>query len=464
MAAPTTQKAYKAIRNVLAGLDAEGAAPITAKIPFSRHIDRRVIAAQILARLIAQLGHVYRQHHLTWLTVKLLAHLCKHHTEEPLRANDLPTAPIAEALIAKPSLIGGRAGFDHILRHFTATRPNILTERAKAPVTPRRVIWRDPPYTLTEVTHPRHLREDGFALRHCTANVYDLALLGAVDRVRPATTSESLFALGYWRAIENGHLRILTLMENDQPRVTIQYSCGSWNITNIQALEPISGRSRLLPPLCRALHAFRGTTRVVDIFDLPLPNDGMSILTTEGTYLPATQDNFAQALVAHIVPDKHTPLSTLEWLTQQPKAALILSYLPQKLLNCITDVRGTLALHLSTIRLPKLRSIGGHFNAGRASAVDLPRLETIGASNLCRHATTINQPRLTTIAGNNICSSAQFIDQTRLTSIGGVNAFLDTATVSQPALRHVGRHTDDPHVTGRHVVIRPTQHLHSIAT
>jgi hypothetical protein len=73
-------------------------------------------------------------------------------------------------------------------------------------------------------------------------------------------------------------------MEGDAPRVTLQYSCVSGSITDLQALKPLSIHDRLLPPLCRALHHLRATDTLVAIRGLPESDDPYVCLTIDGSY------------------------------------------------------------------------------------------------------------------------------------------------------------------------------------
>jgi len=409
-------RAAKVILRVTSGFDATSARRITTNVPFPSDPHARHQAAITLTHLARALDPQQREEHLSWLTAKLLAYLAKQQVYE----KDVPpyhvAIAIAGALNAQPHLLGSRAGISTILKRHADSQPNILTERANKPVLPRRTLWQDGPFTLAEATHPRHVREDGLTLHHCSANQYDYALLDSLSR--RATPREALFALSYWRCIELGVIRFLTLLEDGAPRVTIEYHRRTWNISQIRAREPLTCRDPLLHPLSHALHCFRSTTPVIQIHGLPSPPDPHHILTIDGIYAPITEANLGRALAGHIRPTPHYAPSYVQLLTQAPNITIDLNLTYARQRNAITSVRGSLTDRIRTLDLPYLRHVGGHFHAGSARTVNCPSLETVGGSNICRTANTIRQPNLRSIAGSNICPVARHLEQPQLSRIG----------------------------------------------
>jgi hypothetical protein len=423
--------ARKAITNVLAGRTADGAAPLGTAIPFPRNEDMQFKAAIKLAQLIIHLGAIADDKALTQLTTKLLAHMAKQGYLD--LGAQYPLTDLVKALRENPKLIGSRAGFARILAQQRVALTNILTAPAAAPVTPRRVLWQDPPFALTEVTHPRHLREDGLALRHCTANLYDLDLIAGLER--PPTPREKLFALSYWRDIEGGRLRMLTLMEEGEPRLTIEYNTALQRITHIQGRRRLEHDSPLLQPLCRALTHFRRATPVRGISGLPKPSLPNTVLTAEGIFAPASMATVRTALTACVAPGRRCSLPELKALARMSHIALLVTWLDERHLARLTDVAGSLHTDQPFVLFPRLRRVGGDLFCVSGVSVECPRLENIGGSNVCRKAEVIHQPALRAIGRHNLCSSALRIHQPALEAVSGLNNYPDDAEVVQPALR-----------------------------
>jgi hypothetical protein len=434
----TLPLAFQAIRHVLGGRDAYGIDPIHSRVPFPA-TDRRnqTRAAILLTDLVSRLGAAYHPRHLTWLTVKLLAHLAKSHIPDTVIAGDDDVPIIANALKDKPSLIGSNVGFALLVEAHAPTRNCVLTAAANRPVTPRRILWEEPPFSLAEMTHPRHLREDGLALHHCTASLYDRDLLKSLPR--PPTPREALFALVYWRKIQSGRFRFLTLMEGDAPRVTLQYSCLSDSITDLQALKPLSIHDRLVPPLCRALHHLRETDTLVAIRGLPESDDPYVCLTIDGSYENVTADNAHRVLDGSITVRGNVTFPELKLFCAIPNIMLGLEHVPIHLLRRITRVAGSVQYGRSNLRLDQLRHVGGHIYAPHAPDVNLPSLIAIGGSNYCDRAETVIQPQLVSILGSNFCDSAALIHQPALRMVGRSNVLSPDARVCQTNLQAGGR-------------------------
>ncbi|WP_072387122.1 hypothetical protein [Hyphomicrobium sp. CS1BSMeth3] len=421
----------RAIGNVLEGRNAEGTATINTRVPYPRAQARsKVRAAFILTELVSRLEATYQPHHLTWLTVKFLAHLAKSYTHSLALRAEYPTKCIAEALQARPELIGSRIGFATLLDRHYANRPTALTEAAKRPLSPRRVLWRDAAFSLTEMTHPRHLREDGFALHHCTGAHMNPEILAKLERA--PTPREAPFALDYWQGIQSGRVRMLTLMENNHPRVTIQYICASHNINQAQALEPLTQDSRLLAPLCRALAHFRAADRLINISALPPARNPRACLTIDGTYENPTPTNLHRILAGHIDVPPDISWPELQFLCRIPHVTLNLTRAPSQHINRITEVAGHIAMRNHTARLVRLRHVTGHLRCSKARTISTPNLITIGGSNYCDSALTVLQPRLATIGASNYCDSVQLIHQPALTSVGKTNIVASGAQPLHP--------------------------------
>jgi hypothetical protein len=430
----TPKMAFQAIQNVLGGRDAFGVDLIYTRVPFPRAERRnQAHAAYFLADLVSHLGAAYHPRHLTWLTIKLLAHLAKSRNGDILIADNCHIAAIANALKKKPRLLGSKVGFTSLVETTRARQRCILTDAASRPVTPRRILWEEPPFSLAEMTHPRHLREDGMALRHCTASQYDRNVLNSLSR-RP-TPREALFALAYWQQIQSGKARFLTLIEGDAPRVTMHYSCISDSIMNLQALTPLSVHDRLLPPLCRALHHFREGDALVAIRGLPPSDDFYTCLTIDGTYERVSSDNAHRVLAGTIVAPGTIAFPELKFLCSIPNITLGLEHVPSHLLRRITRIAGTVLFGRSNLRLDQLRHVGGHVCAAHVTDLNMPSLITIGGSNYCDRAQTVVQPQLVSILGSNFCDRATLVHQPALRMVGRSNVLAADARVCQPNLQ-----------------------------
>ncbi|MGD9805409.1 MAG: hypothetical protein AB7E81_11705 [Hyphomicrobiaceae bacterium] len=430
----TPQLAFQAIQNVLGGRDAYGVAAIDTRVPFPSADQRnKSHAAYFLADLVSRLGTAYDPRHLTWLTIKLLAYLAKSRTRDSWIAGDRHVAVIARALKERPRLLGSNVGFTSLVEAGMARHRSVLTEPASRPVTPRCILWQEPPFSFAETTHPYHLREDGLALRHCAGSLYDRDLLNSLPH-RP-TPREAPFALVYWRKIQSGQARFLTLMEDGAPRITMQYSCMSGNITELQALSPLSVHDRLLPPLCRALHRLRETDTLMTVRGLPPSDDPYTCLTIDGSYERVTADNRHRVLAGTITAPATVTFPELKFLCSVPNIMLGLQHAPIHLLRRITRIAGTVLHGRGNLRLDQLRHVGGHVCAGHVADVSMPSLITIGGSNYCDRAQTVVQPQLVSIMGSNFCDRATLIHQPALRMVGHSNVLAVSARICQPSLR-----------------------------
>jgi hypothetical protein len=439
----TPERALYAIQNVLSGHDAFGTANIQTRIPFPSALRRNhVRAAIILANIIEQLGAVYHPQHLTWLASKLLAHLAKTRQSYPLVGADYPIGVIANALKERPQLLGSKVGFAALVASGLAKHRCALSEAANKPVTPRRVLWEESPFSLTEMTHPCHLREDGLALRHCTGTRYDHDMLRSLER--SPTPREALFALAYWQKIKSGTSRFFTLMEGETPRVTLQYGCMSKNITHLQARSPLTTGDRLLPPLCRALQHLRMTGDLVGVRGLPYSNHPRACLTMEGTYEILSEGNAHRIFSGFIAASTTITFSEPQFLCSVPNIRLNLEQVPVRLLKRVTRIEGTLVFGQQPVRLDRLAYVGGHVSVPRAPMVVMPSLVTIGGSNFCDHTKAIHQPQLVHIGGSNFCDYATLIHQPALRHIGRCNVLSPYAEICQPNLPATPSHPAPP--------------------
>jgi hypothetical protein len=436
----TPQLAFQAIQNVLSGHDAYGVDPIHTRVPFpSAEPRNQAHAAYFLADLVSRLDAAYDPRHLTWLTIKLLAYLAKGRSRDSWIAGDRHVAVIAKALKEKPRLLGSNVGFASLVEAKMARHRSVLTEPASRPVTPRCILWQEPPFSLAETTHPHHLREDGLALRHCAGSLYDRDLLNSLPH-RP-TPREAPFALAYWQRIQSGQVRFLTLMEDGAPRITMQYSCMSGNIVELQALSPLSVHDRLLPPLCRALHHLRETDTLLTIRGLPPSDDPYTCLTIDGSYERVTADNRHRVFAGTITAPTTVTLPELKFLCSVSNIMLGLQHVPIHLLRRITRIAGNVLFGRNSLRLDQLRHVGGHVHAARAPEVNLPSLITIGGSNYCDRAQTVLQPHLVSILGSNFCDHASLVHQPALRMVGRSNVLAAGARICQPNLRANSRET-----------------------
>jgi len=407
--------ASDAVWNILDGRTADGSAPLGVTVPFKHSTHMKGIATMMLMRLLERIGPLGPED-LTALTVKFLSHAGKagYSTRKLLY---YPVDQIVDALRAKPELLKSRVGFASLVREQNRVRGHYLSKVASTPISPRRVLWSEPPFSLCEATHPYHLRQDGLTLQHCTASLTDWDLLQSLER--PATRREHLFALKYWREIEAGNIRILTLMEDEKPSVTIEYAIAAKRITQMQALNPLLHDDRVLAPLCKALHTFGQTVPIYSINDLPVPIDRVAVLTIDGDYVPYHEVHLSRILCASIDVLPGCSRRQLSQLASSRHITLNLTRAPKALRNRLEVVAGSVELDDDVVELAHLKSVGGDFICRQARKVSCPQLRTIGASNICLSARSIDQPSLVAIGGNNYCPRAQSINQASLRTVGG---------------------------------------------
>lgn len=423
--------AYSAVGNVLSGLTADGAAQFPRAVPFPRSPVMVGLSFEFLAQILAGLEPL-ESDELTLLTAKFLAYVGKSGmtSREFLRWSSADA--IIRALQADRSLIRSRAGIATILKHYHKRCANSLSALAAAPITPRRTLWAAPPFSLREATHPHHLRVDGLTLHHCTARLTDWDLLSGLER--PPAPREALFALKYWREIEAGVIRILTLMENDTPLVTIEYAIVSRRISHMQALRPISVDDDFFPHLCRALHHFCKTTPVSRINYLPKPFGEDTILTTDGRFVSPSEQTLRNALPSTFRVSPASNRRLFDWATTLPHITLDLTRAPEGFRRRLRETNGSVAFDNDEVSVPHLRSVGGDFICTRANRVSCPELRTIGVSNRCISAESVYQPRLFSIGAHNKCGRARAINQASLRFVGGDNECGAALTLIQHCL------------------------------
>jgi len=184
---------------------------------------------------------------------KLFGHLNRAGIQTADAIHDFtPHALSAITYIARnPDLADAPVNFAGILKRSThETEPEL---RLPPDTPPRPVIWRHPDgvHTITEITHPCHLMEEGHFLRHCISRHYNELLLKdtGLDRGTPAGAT----CLTYWLAIENNQTRLFSLCANGTPRVSINYQIKSRSLAEFGARTSLHGDEPFFPALIDAI-------------------------------------------------------------------------------------------------------------------------------------------------------------------------------------------------------------------
>lgn len=267
-------RAHNAIANILDGRTADGTQELEQTVSFTTEQGARRAAAHQLRLLLCHCHQVLELQDVTPLTVKFLWYLTrtgKTAKDDILRT---PVIPMIHAIKYAPHMIKGKAGLIAILRRH---QQHLAREQAKkwcdlsADLPPRKLLWTNGLFTLEEATDPRHLLSDSIGLGHCVGTLYNNAALthAKVDRSQP----DALRFLHYWMKITSGQSRILTFIEADTPRVTIDFSVRTGHI--LAAQGKVSPMGEIIPipaavkePLMEAIEV------------LPVKKRGAQVLST----------------------------------------------------------------------------------------------------------------------------------------------------------------------------------------
>ncbi len=271
-------RAHNAIANVLEGRTADGTDTIPYKVSFTDDIPARTAAAHQLRLILCHCHLVLTLEDVTPLTIKFLWHLTRMGKRTKADILSIPIITIIYAIKHSPHIIRGKGSLFSILRRF---QQHQAQERAKywlrlrETVPERRLLWSDGLFTLEEATDPRHLIYDTLALGHCVGSLFDMAALSHHNLTQDHP--DAILYLHYWLKIKHGDSRILTLIEADTPRITIDFHPQTRTIISVQGRVSHYGQPYPIPaevkdPLYAAIKVLpirKGGSRLLQ--SLPFP-------------------------------------------------------------------------------------------------------------------------------------------------------------------------------------------------
>ena len=256
--------AFRITENVLGGRSADGSQPIPYRIPIRLPEDQRHLPAVLLARIMQGVTFILDEHQQTALAVKLLQYIARSGRPVPDIVWSFDVSALRRTINARPTIITGRAGMAAMLRIATQQEQQTAKQLARDAVKPRQLIWSQHSYTLTEMTDPTHLREDGHAVGHCTGSHYDQHYLATLPK--SPTGRERLYALTYWRLMAYGHMRLFTLHKAGKPVATLAYDVHTHRLCELVVAGRVFGSDQpLLRPICKAITHLRTLMPITSI-------------------------------------------------------------------------------------------------------------------------------------------------------------------------------------------------------
>lgn len=252
----TDSFAAQAIRNILGGRNAEGTTPFPYAIPFTKNPDSHNHVTHVLALALDFCKENLTPDDITPLAAKLLTQYTRSGRLGPLRL-------LVDAINAEPSILSTPASINAIIRKQIQRRQKAHGEEwlaAVANAPPRRLLLSIPPFSLQEATDPRHLLQDTIALGHCVGHDYEEGILARHGLT--IRSPDRLQYLSYWQSIMAGNTRIISLMENGIPRVTIEYRVPTKTLGHIEG-NVKGGRNIILPT--EHAKALANLSRVLDL-------------------------------------------------------------------------------------------------------------------------------------------------------------------------------------------------------
>lgn len=227
--------ATAAVRNVLNGKTADGTAPLRQPVPFTKDPHARCAAICKLQMILSHCHRQFQPEDVTPFTVKFLTHLRKTGLQDRDAIIAFQTLPLITAIMANPLLLSSRAGIPAMLRSHQRSQQQAraaLLRCLQDDVPDRRLVWSSPPYSLEEVTDPRHLQHDSLVLGHCAGTLH---LPQALRHHKLAPDHpDAIHYLRYWVRIKNGDSRIFTFIENGVPAYTIETAPSTQTVVVVQ--------------------------------------------------------------------------------------------------------------------------------------------------------------------------------------------------------------------------------------
>lgn len=307
-----------AVENVLAGKTADGSALRSAPLSFTKSPAARAQAAELIDGLTSALpayGFELSPGALDAIISKTLGYLSKSGRQTAREiAETLPQVThIAAAIAANPDRLADNTGLAGIV---CAYNQQLSQEAARAvaiiPEKPehRPVLWSDDWHavTVTEASHPDHLKEDSLALLHCAGNDYHKDALRRRG-LKPGQPGSEAY-LRYWRAIAQKRSRVFTVHVDGAIRFTLEYDPATRDIVQISGrlrkgwasdnhitppTNDVAFDDPLIPQLCHALSGLRATIPLKAIVGLP-PTYRGTVRAPDGTIQAITRANVSTAL------------------------------------------------------------------------------------------------------------------------------------------------------------------------
>lgn len=312
------QSLKTAVENVLDGKTADGSARLSATPSFTKNPAARAQASNLIDELTSALlayGFELSSSRLDAVIAKTLSYLSKSGRQTPRDIAETLTqvTHIAAAIAANPDRLADNTGLAGIV---CAYNQQLSQEAARAiaiiPEKPehRPVLWSDDRHaiTVTETSHPDHLKEDSLSLLHCAGNDYHKDALRRRG-LKPGQPGSEAY-LRYWRAIAQKRSRVFTVHVDGAIRFTLEYDPATRDIVQISGrlrkgwasdnhLTPptndVAFDDPLIPQLCRALSGIRGSVPLKAIIGLP-PTYRGTVRTPDGAIQAISRANVGTAL------------------------------------------------------------------------------------------------------------------------------------------------------------------------
>lgn len=412
-----------AVRNVLAGLTAEGLSPFPLAIPFTTNQAARDAVSDALQFILHHVPTLWTPH-LTPLTAKLLIHFNKTGRQD---ADAIATfmhdnwTPLVAAIADNPAILFTKATVGAIIRKQITTTHQYLAQQQHtlpASVPPRAVLWSQGAYRIEEATDPRHLLQDTFTIGHCVGASYNNVALQRLGITESAP--EAIHYLSYWMAIRRRRCRILTLTCNGVPMATMEYRTRTRALRQVVANRPMTGEEHFFKPLCQGLTALRPLLRYSSTPCLVFPpKPGPThVITADGEQELPDFHNIPDALGGSIAADpENTDLVALA--CTNPLLDIDITDTHQPGVDAITHVAGSLTSFDPEIFMPNLVEIGQNLEMCMTYYCSMPELRSIGGNLVGEGLSVAAFPRLTTIGGEFEAPDLVHADLTALHSIGG---------------------------------------------
>lgn len=424
---------FRITENVLNGRSASGRATIPYKIPIGLPEPQRHLPAILLARIMQGVNFILDEPEQTALAVKLLQYIARSERSVSDVVWTFDVASLQRAINSRPAIITSRAGIAAMLRFAAQQEQQQTKQLARDAVKPRRLLWSSGSYTLTEMTDPTHLREDGFAVGHCSGNHYDTGYESSLPEI--PTGRERLYALTYWRQMAHGHMRIFTLHEATTPVATMAYAVHTHRLCELEVAGHVFvAEHPLLRPLCEAITYLRNLMPITSIANLPGSPRAGHALATDGTFIPIVPENAHRLIQANVRLTATNSAQDVATFATNPYLTLDLTHASEDAIAALTHAAGNLRATRRQLRFENLETLGGNLLVALPSRIITPKLVSVGGSLMMHGAAMVSQAKLEHIGGDNHCTGVDYVYQPKLTRVGGENYVENCRKVVQPSI------------------------------